>query len=137
MKIYKASNELIDILFKHGFTEVTGKYHPEHVAYMEKMGEYNPSSVKRWFKKGRILFWFDYINLHLSYNSATIIFASMNINENELKSIIFFTYLSGNNRHFFSKKDIKPFEIHEYVSSKSSLLLKKQKLVDDFNNFEL
>jgi len=135
MKIYRASNELIDILIKNGFKEVTEKYHPEHLAYMAKVGYYNPDTVKRWFQKGRIKFWFDYINLHISYNSAYSFTTS--ITENQLKSIIFFSNIKSSDKQFFTIRNIKPFEIHEYISKESSILRNKKQLVNDFHNLTI
>lgn len=101
---YSASQELIDILLRFGFKEDTEKKYPIQYSQMQQRGEYNPYSFKRSFRKGRMWILFDYINIHILYNSPTFFFNEMAISLEELTSLIYFMQLSTADRTYMLKK---------------------------------
>lgn len=48
--MYKASQQLIDILLSNGFKEHTSSSCPEHWDLLQEKGFYDPQSVKKRFK---------------------------------------------------------------------------------------
>ena len=101
---YSAGQSLIDILLHFGFIEDTEKEYTSHYVLMKQKGEYNPYSIKRSFKKGRMWILFDYINIHISYNSPEFFFDEMTISLEELTSLIYFMQLSTSDRTYILNK---------------------------------
>ena len=101
---YSAGQELIDILLHFGFKEDTDKIYPDQYEQMKQRGEYNPYSFKRSFKKGRMWVLFDYINIHILYNSSTFFFNSMGISLEELTSLIYFMQLTSADKSYMLDK---------------------------------
>jgi hypothetical protein len=87
---YRASQELIDILLKHGFTENTHIDWPDHIELLEERGEYDPGSIKRRFRKGRIVIMFNYTNIYITYQRQQPFLTSSNVPFHTLKTILFF-----------------------------------------------
>ncbi len=67
MTMFKASQALVDVLLKSGFSDRTEKLYPEHFKRMKTKG-YDPYSMKRIFcldnHEDYIIFRFVYITLH-------------------------------------------------------------------------
>lgn len=101
---YKASQELIDILLKYGFTEDTKSQYPEHHKRWLHLGEYDPNSIKRSFIKGRFRITFDYINICFQYNSPSIFFNTIRIKKNQLVSFLYFSQLPSSKKLYFLKE---------------------------------
>jgi hypothetical protein len=94
MKIYEASQELIDVLTANGFVEDTGKTFPEHAKRLIG-GDYNPHGMKRHFSYPgtREKVYFDYINIIL----PTAV-QKYSMNTDDVKSLIAFCQLSSADR---------------------------------------
>lgn len=97
-KKFTASQELVDVLLKNGFTESTEKIYPDHFKRMNKTGFYNPSAVKRRFNFGhnkRHFLNLDYTTIGAYYNTmANSSDINNSLTELQLKSIIAFFKLS-------------------------------------------
>jgi hypothetical protein len=78
--------ELIPILEKFGFKEVTHVRYPLHWAKYLKKGD-NEHLVKREFRYGRCYVLFDYINIEVRYNSLQVVELT---NISEVLSLLFF-----------------------------------------------
>ena len=95
MKIFKASQSLVDLLIKYGFTDKTENLYPEHFKRMKLQG-YDPYSMKRIFcfqqHEDYILFRYVYITLHHKgkFNHKT---ERRLLSEDEVKSLIAFYQL--------------------------------------------
>ncbi|MFK5856842.1 MAG: hypothetical protein QM503_11970 [Bacteroidota bacterium] len=87
---YTASQELIDILLRHGFIENTHIDWIDHIKLLRDRGEYDPGSIKRRFRNGRIVIMFDYINIYISYNRQQPFLRSSYLPFVTLKTILFF-----------------------------------------------
>lgn len=109
--MYAASQQLIDILLSNGFKEFTPSSRPEHWNLLQEKGVYEPHSIKRDLKFGRLTILFDYINICIGYNNAAYYKTTYKLSETELKSIILFTKLSPSNRAFLKRHNIYPTEI--------------------------
>lgn len=91
---YKVSQELIEILLKNGFREVTQKTYPEHYAKLLKNG-YNPDSIKRHFAFKKNSHWvayikFDYTYIQILHDTPCLQEMLYAIDENQLKSVFTF-----------------------------------------------
>ena len=120
MKTYKASQELVDILLKNGFTETTKETYPEHFKRMKKQGEYNPGSMKRKFnfeKSKRDYILMDY-SIIIPYYRSSANGPDMNssLTEDQLKSIIVFFKLSAGSKYsWFMKGQKNIIDIHIFI----------------------
>lgn len=123
MKNYTASEELIDILLKNGFTEITKDKRPSHFMKLKEEG-YNPDKIKRVFsinghKKNYIEF--DYVMIKARYKEGCS-GANMKteITTDELKSIITFYKLPFQTQNKIKRNGGYIYNIsHSYDSIKN------------------
>ena len=106
---YSANQELIDILLKNGFTDDSEKKNPEHWKRLIEKKKYDPYSIKRFFKKGRIEIKFDYISIEIRYNSSTFCYVNYTIEDFQLNALLKFSNLSSNKKHAMMNKYRSPF----------------------------
>jgi hypothetical protein len=114
MKIYKASEELAQILLKNGFKEITSTKFPDHHKQIIENG-YNPYESKRAFEinsKNYVLFEYDMIKaLHKEGCAGSDM--KTEFSENEVKSIIAFFKLPYQTRNAFKRKGLGILTLHE------------------------
>ncbi|NQU32757.1 MAG: hypothetical protein HQ521_05940 [Bacteroidetes bacterium] len=100
---YTASQELIDILLRHGFIENTHIDWPDHIELLKERGEYDSGSIKRRFTKGRIVIMFDYINLYISYKRQQPFLREAYLPFYTLKTILFFLTRNSYDKEYILK----------------------------------
>ncbi|MFT4031789.1 MAG: hypothetical protein QM669_05175 [Siphonobacter sp.] len=96
MTEYIASDNLIELLIKSGFTEVTELYFPHcHVRLQLKGERYHPAYFQRAFRygSGPALVILNYLSIRVMHKSY-LLAESRRLNEGELKAIISFCKLS-------------------------------------------
>jgi len=114
MKTFKASQELVDILLKQGFTDETERYYPAHFQRMKTRG-YDPYSMKRMFSFHSQE---DYILLHYIYvmflpnGSFERSEERRLLTENELKSLVAFYNLPSDSRIAWKQTSKKAIDLH-------------------------
>lgn len=113
--MYKASQQLIDILLSNGFKEHTSSSCPEHWDLLQEKGFYDPQSVKRDLRFRRLTIFFNYINICIRYNSAAYYKTTCKLLESEIKSLILFTKLPTSLRTFLKHHNVYPTGIIEYI----------------------
>ncbi|HEK22196.1 hypothetical protein [Mucilaginibacter sp.] len=112
MKIYDASQELINILIANGFVEDTSRTYPEHAKRL--VGDnYNPHGMKRHFSYPgtREKVYFDYINIILPTGVQ-----KYNMNNDDLKSLIAFCQLSSADRSALVEERYNVLSIPQIIS---------------------
>ncbi len=132
MNNYTTSNELIEILLKNNFVEITEKTNFERWKQLQTNELYTPCSVKRRFKKDKLIIEFDFDIIKATFSSAVVIFNNQSISEQELKSMLYFTELNIPDKNFFTKNGINIFGIGDYLENEiknSKLIKKKKKLI--------
>lgn len=115
---YRASQAFIDILLEHKFIEYTKSRNPDHWVLLNERKKYDPGSIKRAFRFGRLNVIFDYINICISYNSATFTKTAYALTEDEVKSMLLFTKLSPADKSYFITKNVMPFDIARHLNSR-------------------
>jgi hypothetical protein len=119
MKIYKASDELVNILLRHGFIERTAKSYFRDTQTLDSAGVYDPNTMRRAFVYKRAYYnriFFDYGNVKVMLNNI-VVDASFQLNELELRSILTFFSLSNVEKYkFINKTKFKPSEMHLYYA---------------------
>ena len=123
MKLFKASQELVDILLKHGFTDCTDKLYPHYYRRMNQCG-YDPYSMKRIFCFGGtgdyLLFNYVYITLHhTGYFNHTE--ERLRLSEDELRSLIVFYKLPPDKGQEWLEAYVNAFEVHKYYHTVCAL----------------
>ena len=113
--MYAASQQLIDILLSNGFKEFTPSSKPEQWDILQKKGIYDPYSIKRDLRFGRLTILFEFINICIRYSESSYYKTTLELSESELKSIILFTKLSPSNRAFLKRHNIYPTGIVDYI----------------------
>ncbi|WP_336715254.1 hypothetical protein [Chryseobacterium mucoviscidosis] len=125
MIIYKASEQLAQILLKNGFTEVTNSTHPSHFEHINKNG-YDAEKVKRAFKiNAKDLIIFDYITVKFVHKSSGCSASNMRkeISENELKSAIAFFKLPFQTRNAIMRSGVAIptlYQEYQYIQKNPS-----------------
>lgn len=122
MENYKASEELINVLLKNGFTEVTKEKHPLHFDKLITDG-YDPLKMKRLFSINghkRNFIQFDYTMIQARFregvNSGNM---KTEISTNELKSLITFYKLHFQTQNKMKRNGLSIFTlISDYNSIK-------------------
>jgi hypothetical protein len=111
MKIYEASQELVDLLLANGFVEDTQVNYPEHAARLKDKA-YDPHGMKRHFKfpGTREKVYFDYINMRLPGNNDRY-----KITEEELRSMIAYLRLSATDRSALNNEKYHALSIPEII----------------------
>lgn len=112
MKIYEASQELIDLLTANGFVEDTSRTYPEHAKRLID-NNYNPHGMKRHFSYAgtREKVYFDYVNIKLPTDVQ-----KYRLNTNELKSLIAFCRLSAVDRSALVEERYNVLSIPQIIS---------------------
>ncbi len=113
--MHKASQQLIDILLSNGFKEHTPSSNPEHWNLLQEKGFYDPLSVKRDLRFGRLTIFFNYIDICIRYNSSAYYKTTYKLSDSEVKSLILFTKLSPSNRAFLKHHNVYPTGIIDYI----------------------
>lgn len=112
--MYKASQQLIDILLSNGFKEHTSSSCPEHWNLLQEKGFYDPDSVYRDLRYGRLKVFFKYQSIEISYNECAYPKSTKELSKSEVKSFVLFTKLSPSNRAFLKRHHIYPTGIVDY-----------------------
>ena len=112
--MHKASQQLIDILLSNGFKEHTSSSHPEHWNLLQEKGFYDPQSVKRDLRHGRLKVFFNYESIEISHNECAYPKITNELSKSEVKSLVLFTKLSPSNRAFLKRRHIYPTGIVNY-----------------------
>lgn len=90
--MYKASQELVDILEKNGFRNKSHLYVPDYGEKYKFVEPYNPGAYKREYGMGygkrHLGFYFDYINMVVTYRSTHISETYIEFDKCQLRSII-------------------------------------------------
>lgn len=142
MKIYKASEELAQILIKNGFTEVTSERYPDHYKRILENG-YDPHKSKRAFAmnaKNFVLF--DYVMIK-PFHKEGCKGTEMNpeFSEDEIRSIIAFFHLPFQTRNSYKREGSDIPNLHSsYTYLKDNPDYKKgnrQIIIDAFENVKL
>lgn len=111
--------EVVSILKRYGFVEYTKDVDIEHYNKLQRMREYNPSSVKRYFRKGHVDIIFDYENFQFLYSGAVVLYSvRKEIPLNQLVSILFFAKRDAQQKMLLRKKigdDFKIAYLYEYL----------------------
>lgn len=112
MKVYDASQELIDILITNGFVEDTVRTYPQHAKRLVS-DNYNPHGVKRHFSYPgtREKVFFDYINIKLPTGVQ-----KYSLNTDEVKSLIAFCQLSSADRSALVNERYNVLSIPQIIS---------------------
>lgn len=103
-KYYEASEELVRILLKNGFRDITNQFYPSHIERMEQDG-YNPQSHKRVFaisKSDHLKF--NYTQIEAFYRGCTGSDMKYKLTVDELKSIIAFYKLPPQSKSYIYSK---------------------------------
>jgi hypothetical protein len=115
MITYKASEDLVQIFLKNGFSDITVRHYPEHVKRIDKDG-YNPNQQKRALainKNSKNTVVFDYISItpyfHGGCASSDI---RLEVTEDELKSIITFYKLPTHDQTTYVRLNGRITDIH-------------------------
>jgi hypothetical protein len=114
--MYKPSNQLVDILLKHGFTDLTEKLYPDHYKRMQQRG-YDPYSIKRVFSHSAhndsLLFHYTTIRLHHTgkFNHTEERYA---LTTDELKSLLVFYKLPAQLGREWLEAYKNALELHRY-----------------------
>jgi hypothetical protein len=116
MKLFKASQQLVDLLLRNGFTDFTDKLYPHYYKRMNQAG-YDPYSMKRIFcfngTDDYLLFNYVYITLHhTGYFNHTE--ERHRLTEDELRSLITFYNLPPENGREWLEAYVNAFEVHKY-----------------------
>lgn len=116
VKLYKASQELIDLLLKYGFSDKTEKLYPHHYQRMKAKG-YDPYSMKRIFcfsqHSDYLLFHYLYIRVHhSSLFNATV--EKNYLTTEEVRSLIAFYRLPTQIAREWLDAYYNAFELHRY-----------------------
>lgn len=116
MKTFKASQNLVDLFVKYGFSDKTEKLYPEHFKRMKAKG-YDPYSMKRIFCFGHhedyIMFHYVYITLHHTGNFNHTEERKM-LTEDELRSLIAFYKLPAQSAKEWLEAYTNALELHKY-----------------------
>ena len=131
---YYASNELVEVLIKHGFKETTKSIYPDHFKLMEERGEYNPYSIKRLFKRGKIEILFEYINMYIKIERKNE-WSGSEISYDQLKSLLFLYSLTPNERYYLKKK-AGIFTINEFLNHNKYLDFEATSTKNKINHFK-
>jgi hypothetical protein len=113
MQSYEASQTLVDILLKNGFSDATNRYYPDHFNGLQRI-PYNPNAFKRVFKfhSQRDNITFDYINIHAYVNGGAC-GSSTKLSEDEVKSLIAFYKMPVYFRRKWARSSKSVWHFHE------------------------
>ncbi|EHQ41785.1 hypothetical protein [Myroides odoratus] len=147
MAIYKASEELVNILLKNGLEETTEKNLPVHYKNMVENG-YDPNKVKRDFSyNGKRVLIFDYVVIKpkiKGFTSGRDMKTELTIDE--LKSIIVFSKLPyqtvnglyRNNHNYVTQLHNLYFYIKEHPDfTKSKNKFRNELITKEFENIQI
>lgn len=123
MRIFKASQELVNILVKNGFTDYTHQLYPQYYHRMNQLG-YDPYSMKRILcfngTGDYLLFNYIYITLHhTGYFNHTE--EKRRLTEDELHSLIAFYKLPPDKGREWLEAYVNAFEVHKYYNAVCAL----------------
>jgi hypothetical protein len=120
MKIYKAGDELVNILLKHGFIERTARSYFRDAQTLDPTTVYDPDTMRRVFTYKRFYYnriLFEQGNIKVLVNNG-ITESSGQFTELELHSILAFFSLKNTDRWVFvDKTEFKPSELHLYYAN--------------------
>ena len=132
-------SELIPILEKFGFVEITEKIDPKHWSRFLTYGEM-PHSVKRYFKYKRSCFVrFDYINIYV--NTYTALFSGYDISEEKVQSILFYLRCNPYRKKIYihyitGKETLSEYFDSEFRNSEFYNETKKNRLLKEYEKFK-
>ena len=89
--VYKAGKQFVCELLDMGFEEVTDSMYPDHYERLLKSECYSPHSVKRAFKRDKVIVRLDYIRIYIDYKNGstnTTLWSGIEIKEEDLVSCI-------------------------------------------------
>lgn len=113
------NDQLTSLLLKYGFKEVTEKKDPERWEYFQKVGYYIPSSMKRYFDKGRIHIYLDNGRFNASYQTVGCMDKEcQGLTNIQLASILYFSTINTSDRQYLnglSQRNI--FNIYDQLES--------------------
>ncbi len=138
------NEELIDLLKKHSFEDVTRKQYPRHWEGILKHGY--STDYKRKLVKGRYRIYFDYINIYLEIDTLGYINAGIrHISMEDLRDFIFLSYLPTIDYRRLPIMESK-YQMHTQVESMRAMINyerqertrnKLNSLMDRYESFEL
>jgi hypothetical protein len=114
--MFRASQGLVDLFLKYGFTDNTSKLYPEHFKRLKERG-YDPYSMKRFFcyppHDDYIIFHYVYINLHHkgTFNHTE---EKTLLTEDEVRSLITFYKLPKNLASDWLEAYKNVLDLHKY-----------------------
>jgi len=123
VRMYRASQGLVDLLLAHGFNDDTARCYPEHFKRL-KLNGYNPYTMKRIFSHPKhgdyLLFHYVYMILHHEGN-FTHTEERQVYTEEEARSLLAFYQLSPQLGHEWLEAYTNALDLHKYYQSIQSM----------------
>lgn len=125
------------------FKDLTQKEYPDHWEHMNDSEVYNPSGVKRCFKKGLAEIVFDYNSTYFYYDRVSSCFNNYTVEDCQLRSYLYYLTASPSAKTYLNRKKVPIMGIGSFYSEEDTEYMRTNDLTafnkykSDFEKFSL